>query len=77
MEAGRYTRPQFMQDIAEMTRRIVERTKAFQGDEVPGDFGDLHTPCPKCGGKVKENYRRFQCSGCDFSLPKFLASRLM
>ena len=46
MEAGRYTRPQFMQDIAEMTRRIVERTKAFQGDEVPGDFGDLHTPCP-------------------------------
>jgi DNA topoisomerase-3 len=36
MEAGRYTRPQFMQDIAEMTRRIVERTKAFQGDEVPG-----------------------------------------
>lgn len=77
MEAGRYTRPQFMQDIAEMTRRIVERTKAFQGDEVPGDFGDLHTPCPKCNGTVKENYRRFQCSSCDFSLPKFLASRLM
>ena len=77
MEGGRYTRPQFMQDIAEMTRRIVERTKAFQGDEVPGDFGDLKTPCPKCGGAVKENYRRFQCAQCDFSLPKFLASRLM
>ena len=77
MEAGRYTRPRFMQDIAEMTRRIVERTKAFQGDEVPGDFGNLKTPCPKCGGTVKENYRRFQCGHCDFSLPKFLASRLM
>lgn len=77
MEAGRYTRPRFMQDIADMTRRMVERTKAFQGDEVPGDFGDLKTPCPKCGGVVKENYRRFQCSKCDFSLPKFLASRLM
>lgn len=77
MEAGRYTRPRFMQDIADMTRRMVERTKAFQGDEVPGDFGDLHTPCPKCGGVVKENYRRFQCAQCDFSLPKFLASRLM
>ena len=77
MEAGRYTRPRFMQDIAEMTRRIVERTKAFQGDEVPGDFGDLAHGCPKCGAKVKENYRRFQCIGCDFSLPKFLASRLM
>jgi DNA topoisomerase III len=77
MEHGRYTRPEFMRDIAEMTRRFVERTKAFQGEEVPGDFGDLRTPCPKCGGVVKENYKRFQCRSCDFSLPKFLASRLM
>jgi ribosomal protein S27AE len=60
-----------------MTRRIVERTKGFPGDEVPGDFGDLKTPCPKCGAVVKENYRRFQCSKCDFSLPKFLSGRIM
>jgi len=77
MSHGRLSRPEFMAEIAEMTRRIVDRTKAFQGDEVPGDFGDLGTPCPKCGGVIKENYRRFQCQKCDFSLPKFLSSRLM
>ena len=25
----------------------------------PGDYATLATPCPNCGGKVKENYRRF------------------
>ncbi len=77
MEQGRLSRPEFMQEIADMTRRIVDRTKAFPGDEVPGDFGDLRTPCPKCGGVIKENYRRFQCQKCDFSLPTFLSSRFM
>jgi DNA topoisomerase-3 len=77
IEHGRLSRPQFMAGIGDITRRIVERTKAFQGDEVPGDFGNLETPCPKCGGAIKENYRRFQCTKCDFSLPRFLASRLM
>jgi len=77
MAQGRLSRPEFMAEIAEVTRRIVGRTKAFQGDEVPGDFGDLKTPCPKCGGLVKENYRRFQCQKCDFSLPTWLTSRLM
>jgi DNA topoisomerase-3 len=77
MEQGRLSRPEFMSQIADMTRRIVERTKGFQGEEVPGDFGDLKTPCPKCGAVVKENYRRFQCTKCDFSLPKFLSGRLM
>src|SRR5207247_11259775 len=62
---------------ADMTRHIVERAKAYPGDEVPGDFGDLRTPCPKFGGVIKENYRRFQCQNCDFSLPTFLSSRFM
>jgi DNA topoisomerase-3 len=77
MEHGRLSRAEFMAGIADMTRRMVDKTKAFQGDEVPGDFGNLTTPCPKCGGVVKENYRRFQCTKCDFSMPRFLASRLM
>ena len=77
MEHGRLSRPQFMKEIADMTRRIIERAKAYPGDEVPGDFGDLKTPCPKCGGVIKENYRRFQCQKCDFSLPTFLSSRFM
>src|SRR6266513_645548 len=77
MEHGRLSRPEFMKEIADMTRHIIERAKAYPGDEVPGDFGDLNTPCPRCGGVIKENYRRFQCQKCDFSLPTFLSSRFM
>jgi DNA topoisomerase-3 len=77
MEHGRLSRPEFMKEIADMTRHIIERAKAYPGDEVPGDFGDLKTPCPRCGGLIKENYRRFQCQKCDFSLPTFLSSRFM
>ena len=32
-------------------------------------------PCPKCGGKIKETYKKFQCQACDFSLWKIVASR--
>jgi DNA topoisomerase-3 len=77
MQHGQFSRTEFMAEIAEMTRRIVGATKSYEGEEVPGDFGDLKTPCPKCGGVVKENYKRFQCQKCDFSMPKFLKSRLM
>jgi DNA topoisomerase-3 len=30
----------------------------------------MQTPCPNCGGVVKENYRRFACTKCDFSMSK-------
>jgi Zn finger protein HypA/HybF involved in hydrogenase expression len=32
-------------------------------------------PCPKCGGEIHENYKKFQCQKCDFSLWKIVASR--
>ena len=32
-------------------------------------------PCPKCGGLVKENYKRFACTACDFSITKIPGSR--
>ena len=58
--------------IADMTRHIVERAKAHESDTVPGDFATLDTPCPKCGGVVKENYKKFQCQNCDFALWRIL-----
>ena len=75
MERSQLTRDEFMRQIEEMTRHIVDKTKQFEGDMVPGDFGALKTPCPKCGGEVRENYKRFQCQKCDFALNKILASR--
>ncbi|MCL5096634.1 MAG: DNA topoisomerase III, partial [Candidatus Omnitrophica bacterium] len=50
MERGELPRPDFMGEIAEMTRSIVSKAKNYEQDTVPGDFGPLKTPCPKCGG---------------------------
>jgi len=75
MERGEMSRDTFMQEIAEMTRRIVERAKSHDSDTIPGDFGELATPCPKCGGLIKETYKKFQCQGCDYSLWKIVAGR--
>jgi DNA topoisomerase-3 len=72
------SRDAFMAEIADMTRQIVGRAKQFEHDTIPGDFGVLAVPCPKCGGEVHEKYRFYQCvkPGCDYSLPKILAGRL-
>jgi len=75
MEHGKLKRDQFMRQIADMTRHIVARAKEHESDTVPGDFSTLATPCPKCGGVVKENYKKFQCQNCDFALWKILAGR--
>ena len=50
---------------------------------MPGDYATLATPCPNCGGVVKENYRRYTCTGktgtgtdaCGFSFGKTPAGR--
>ena len=75
MERGKLEREAFMREIASMTKRIVERAKSYESDTVPGDYATLKAPCPKCGGVVQENYRRFACTACDFSIGKHPASR--
>ena len=75
MERGEMSREAFMQEIATMTQHIVDRAKSYDSDTIPGDFGELETPCPKCGGKIKETYKKFQCQACDFSLWKIVAGR--
>jgi len=75
MERGRLKRDEFMDEIAEVTRRIVERAKNYQADTVPGDYATLAAPCPKCGAVVQENYKRFACTKCDFSISKIPGSR--
>jgi DNA topoisomerase-3 len=75
IERGEMSREQFMQQIWDMVRRLVELTKKHESDTVPGDFSTLKTPCPKCGGVVKENYKKFQCQKCDFALWRILSGR--
>ncbi len=75
MEKGQMDRNTFMQEIAQMTQRIVKRAKEYDSDTIPGDYVDLKTPCPHCGGLVKENYRRFACEKCGFSISKIPGGR--
>jgi DNA topoisomerase-3 len=70
MEKGRISRDEFMREIAQMTQVIVKRAKEYDNDTIPGDYHTMQTPCPNCGGVVKENYRRFACTKCDFSMSK-------
>ena len=85
MEHGRLPRAAFMAEIAKMAERIVRKAKEYDRDTIPGDYATLAQPCPNCGGVVKENYRRFACTGtaggdtpdqgCGFSITKIPAGR--
>jgi len=75
MERGKISREEFMREIAQMTQVIVKRAKEYDNDTIPGDYATLKTPCPNCGGVVKENYRRFACTKCEFSMSKTPGSR--
>ncbi len=75
MEKGKISRDEFMREIAQMTQIIVKRAKEYDNETIPGDYATLKTPCPNCAGVVKENYRRFACTKCDFSMSKTPGSR--
>ena len=76
MQRKKVSREQFMAGIADMTRKIVDSAKKFEYDTIPGDFGTLNVPCPKCGGEIHERYKQFQCVKCDFAFWKTLCSRM-
>src|SRR5688572_727908 len=73
MEGGKLRREEFMEHIEGVTRDLVERIK--HGDIPDEAYATVTAPCPKCGGVVQENYRKFQCQKCDFSLWKVSAGR--
>ncbi|QBE63074.1 DNA topoisomerase III [Pseudoduganella lutea] len=75
MEKGRISREEFMREIAQMTQIIVKRAKEYSNDTIPGEYATLVTPCPNCSSVVKENYRRFACTKCEFSMSKTPGSR--
>ena len=75
MARGKLQRDVFMREIAAATRDIVAKAKSHESDTVPGDYGKLTVPCPKCGGEILENYKKFQCRKCDYALWKIVAGR--
>jgi len=77
MAKGAMERKEFMTQIKEFTREIVEKAKNFEGDSVGGDFEVLEVKCPKCGqGPFDEDYRTFKCRSCGLMIWKTMAGRL-
>ena len=73
MELGKLPRSVFMEHITAVTQDLVARIK--NGDIPDTAFATIDAPCPKCKGVVQENYRKFQCQSCDFSLWKVVSGR--
>ena len=73
METGKLERDVFMEHIEQVTRDLVERIR--NGDIPEEAYATVEAPCPKCGGVIQENYRKFQCQNCDFSLWVVLSGR--
>ncbi len=73
MESGKLKRDEFMDHIESVTRDLVERIR--EGEIPDTAFATVPAPCPNCGGTVQENYRKFQCQSCAFSLWKVISGR--
>jgi DNA topoisomerase III len=77
IQNGGMERTEFMKEIREFTRDIVEKAKTFEGDSVSGNYETLEVKCPKCGGgPYDEDYRTFRCRTCELIIWKTMASRL-
>ena len=73
IEAGKLKRDEFMKEISELVRNVVGVIKTGEIPDVV--YATVPAPCPKCGGVVQENYRKFQCQKCDFSIWKVTSGR--
>lgn len=77
IESDEFSSDEFMRHIREMTADIVAAAQRCDVDRIDGEYVTLDAPCPKCGGEVRENYRKFVCqaANCDFSIWKSIAAR--
>src|SRR5687767_6645724 len=73
IEAGKLTREEFMAQISALVKTVVNTIKHGEIPDVV--YATVPAPCPKCGGKVQENYRKVQCQKCDFSLWRVISGR--
>jgi len=77
IQHGEMQSKEFMTQIRDFTREIVDKAKNFEGDSVSGNFEVLEVKCPRCGnGPFDEDYRTFKCRSCELIIWKTMAGRL-
>lgn len=74
MEAGRYTRQQFMGGIYQMVNTMIGHIKtiAAQHQATQPAPQKLDAPCPQCGGELTHDRNTLSCA-CGFKLWKTIA----
>lgn len=80
MEQGKLGRPEFMREIIDYTKDIVERTKTYAANLKNKSFKSIQAPCPKCGAtELTQTDATYECSeaGCGFKISKHIANRLL
>ena len=74
VEQRQLRREEFMEMIRSMTSSIVDKVRGFE-EEIPVHFASIETPCPCCGGRMVEMYRKYHCEGCRFTVWKVMSGR--
>lgn len=76
MEEDKLSRADFMAEIEKLTCKIVDDAKKYD-DKTFESRICIKPPCPKCGGKIRETFKWFECAteGCDFQIWKSIASK--
>lgn len=79
LEQGEFSSTEFMSEIRQLTKNIVAAASRYEGDSVPVvQAYEVKAPCPRCQGKLVENYNAYACTtpDCGFRIPKHLSGRM-
>ena len=83
MEAGRFKRDAFMEEIRTLVATVIAKIKDASGhvnsETMRGNFHDLPTKCPRCGSTAgfKESFKAYDCKNqeCKLVVWKTVSSR--
>jgi len=73
MEHGKFARPQFMSEIVDVTKGIVDRTKNFEEDESNSRLTDI--PSPTDGKPMYETLRGYKSQDGTLTIYKVMSGR--
>lgn len=74
MERGELERDQFMQEIVDLTQKIVEKAKTFEEEKIPAKPLGFNAPN---GHPMVETLRYYQTDNAQLQLRKVIAGRLL
>jgi len=75
MEHGKFSRDEFMREVIEQTKGIVERVKAFEEDDSAARETDI--PSPTDGKPLRETLRGYKSQDGEFMIYKVIGGRKM